>query len=164
LDAWEQANISLAMDWLRNRRSKGRVLNQGFLAELHRRMFSNTWRWAGNFRRTAKNIGIAPDQIPEAVVNLVTDTKYWIDHGTYPVDEIATRFHHRLVAIHPFPNGNGRHARLLTDLLLDLLGGSRFTWGSGNLNHDGDAKSRYLNALRAADGGSIAELVAFVRS
>lgn len=97
-------------------------------------------------------------------MNLAADTTYWIDHDTYPVDEIATRFHHRLVAIHPFPNGNGRHVRLLTDLLLDSLGARGFTWGSGNLNHDGDARSRYLNALRAADGGSITELVAFVRS
>jgi len=163
LNAWEQANITLAMDWLRTRRSVT-VLDEGFLCELHRRMFNNTWRWAGSFRRTEKNIGVTPHQIPEALRNLVADTTYWIDHGTYPADETASRFHHRLVSIHPFPNGNGRHARLMADLLLASLGADPFTWGSSNLNEEGTARSRYLQALREADKGSIADLVAFVRS
>ncbi len=163
LNAWEQANINLAMEWLRTRRGKT-VLDEDFLCELHRRMFNNTWRWAGSFRRTEKNIGVTPHQIPEALRNLVADTTHWIEHGTYPADEIASRFHHRLVSIHPFPNGNGRHARLMADLLLASLGADPFTWGSGDLNHEGTARSRYLHALREADKGSLADLLAFARS
>lgn len=164
LNAWEQVNINAAVDWLRGRRSKETVVSPAFLGELHRRMFGNTWRWAGSYRRTEKNIGVAPQQIPEALLNLEADTTYWIEHGTYSIDEIASRFHHRLVLIHPFPNGNGRHARLSTDLLLDSLGAPHFTWGSEDLNRDGGARSRYLHALREADKGKIAELVQFVRS
>lgn len=164
LDAWEQANISLAMDWLRRRRRTDDVLSESFLRELHRRMFSETWRWAGRFRHTEKSIGAAPYQVSEALLGLLADTKFWIQHGTWPVDEIAARFHHRLVSIHPFPNGNGRHARLTADLLLESLGEAPFTWGSADLNHEGDARSRYLRSLQAADNGRITELMAFARS
>lgn len=127
-------------------------------------MFGNTWRWAGTYRGTEKNIGVTPHQIPEALYNLAADTEYWIENSTYPVDEIAARFHHRLVSILPFPNGNGRHARLAADVLLESLDVERFTWGSDNLNRDGDARSRYLRALREADKGSIAVLLAFART
>ncbi len=164
LNAWEQANITLAMDWLRDRRNQESGQGPGFLNELHRRMFSNTWRWAGSFRHTEKSIGVTPHQIPGALLNLLADTNYWIEHGRYPVDEIASRFHHRLVSIHPFPNGNGRHARLAADILLESLGARRFTWGSGDLNRDGNARSNYLDALREADQGSMMELLAFARS
>ena len=69
----------------------------------------------------------------------------------WPADELAVRFHHRLVAIHPFPNGNGRHARLAADLLLELLGEPVFSWGSQNLNEDGASRAAYLDALQWAD-------------
>ena len=164
LNAWEQANITLAVDWLRDRRDQGSVFDPGFLNELHRRMFGNTWRWAGILRRKETTIGVAPHLIPEAVLNLVADTRHWIAKRTYPIDEIAARFHHRLVLIHPFPNGNGRHARLAADVLLESLGAQRFSWGSGDLNRDGNARSRYLHALREGDKGSIEALLAFVRT
>lgn len=164
LNAWEQANITLGLDWLRLRRTRPEVLDSAFLVELHRRMFDKTWRWAGSYRCTAKNIGVTPHQIPEALLNLLADTKFWIENKTYPVDEIAARFHHRLVSIHPFPNGNGRHARLATDLLLESLGARRFSWGSGDLNRDGGPRSAYIRALRRADEGTLDDLVEFARS
>lgn len=165
LNAWEQVNISQAVDWLGQRRREPlSVLNASFLFELHRRMFGETWRWAGRPRTTEKNIGVAPHQIAEALRNLLADTLYWIEHETFSTDEIATRFHHRLVAIHPFPNGNGRHARLAADVLLESLGAAPFTWGSADLDREGGARSRYLDALRQADKGSLTQLQAFVRS
>ena len=164
LNAWEQANISRAVTWLRGRRDRRSVLDARFLTELHRRMFDQTWRWAGHFRTTGRNLGVAPDAIAMDLTNLLADTQFWVDHHTYPVDEIAIRFHHRLVSIHPFPNGNGRHARLATDALLESLGRARFMWGSHEPGGRIDARSRYLRALRAADRGDVKDLLEFARS
>lgn len=163
LNEWEQANISAAMEWLHDRETEEAILEPAFLNELHRRMFGSTWTWAGRYRKTEKNIGVAPYQISEDLLNLLADVRYWIEHDTFPVDEIGARFHHRLVSIHPYPNGNGRHARLAADLLLESLGAKRFTWGSGNLDQQGELRSRYLHALKEADKGRIGELTAFCR-
>lgn len=164
LNAWEQVNIAKAVDWLRKRKSGESVLDLGFLRELHRQMFSDTWSWAGEFRRTLKNLGVSPESIAEETCKLLADARYWIDHDSYPLDETAVRFHHRLVAIHPFPNGNGRHARLMTDLLLQEIKASAFTWGSGSIDDRGAVRDRYIQALRSADAGDYAPLMAFVRS
>jgi Fic-DOC domain mobile mystery protein B len=164
LNSWEQANISLALEWLSDRREWGAILQIDFVRELHRRMFDNTWRWAGRFRDSLKNIGVAPHLIQEALLNLLGDATYQMGHRTYPIDETAARFHHRLVSIHPFPNGNGRHARLAADALVVSVGSPPLTWGSGDLTRDGTPRSAYLHALRSADNGDIAELVRFARS
>lgn len=164
LNAWEEVNIAKASDWLRRRQRGRSVLNMDFLRELHRQMFSDTWRWAGNFRWTLKNIGSPPEVILEQTHNLLADTRYWVEDHTYSLDEIAVRFHHRLVAIHPFPNGNGRHARLMTDALLEELDTLPFTWGSGSIDDQGAIRDRYIQALRSADSGDYAPLFAFVRS
>jgi Fic-DOC domain mobile mystery protein B len=164
LDAWEQVNIAEGRAWLRKRRANASVLTMKVVHELHRQMFSDTWRWAGRFRQTLKNIGAPPESITEHTQNLIADTRFWIQNHTYSPDEIACRFHHRLVAIHPFPNGNGRHARLLTEALLEEMQIAPFTWGSGSLDDKGDVRDRYIRALRAADMGDYAPLLAFVRS
>jgi Fic-DOC domain mobile mystery protein B len=127
-------------------------------------MFGRTWKWAGTYRPTEKNLGIAPARIAEEVRNLLENTRAQIAGKVAPIDGIAARFHHRLVWIHPFPNGNGRHARLLTDLLLAANGAAPFTWGRGDLEHAGETRERYLAALRAADARDLAPLLAFVRS
>jgi Fic-DOC domain mobile mystery protein B len=163
LNEWEQANIGRALAWLASGRKRD-VLNEGFVRELHRRMFDDTWRWAGRFRLTERNIGVAPEHIAPQLRDLLDDTRYWLQHGTYPVDEVAARFHHRLVAIHCFANGNGRHARLISDLLLASRGAEPFSWGRGDLMHAGDARDRYLAALRDADRGDLSQLMIFVRS
>ncbi len=160
---WEQANIGRALAWLASARKRD-VLDEGFVRELHRRMFSDTWRWAGSFRNTERNIGVAPEQIAPKLRNLLDDTRYWLQHGTYPLDETAARFHHRLVSIHCFANGNGRHARLLTDLLLRTNGALAFTWGRDDLVHAGEARDRYLASLRSADAGDCSALLRFARS
>lgn len=152
LNEWEQANILEAQDW---RGRPKQLLTRKYVTELHRRMFGNTWRWAGQFRRTLKNIGVPPEVLATELEKLLADVGYWVEHKTYPPDEIGVRFHHRLVAIHLFPNGNGRHAREITDRLLVHLGQPRLTWGAATLNVQGEARTRYLEALRAADRGEI---------
>jgi Fic-DOC domain mobile mystery protein B len=164
LNAWEQVNIAKGRAWLRRRRVNASVLTMHVVRELHRQMFSDTWRWAGRFRQTVKNIGVLPESIAEQMHNLIADTRFWIQNHSYAPDEIACRFHHRLVAIHPFPNGNGRHARLLTDALLEEMQVAPFTWGSGSIDDQGDVRDRYIRALHAADMGDYAPLLAFVRS
>ena len=129
------------------------------------RRCSDTWQWAGKFRKSGKNIGCDWTQIGVQLRQLFGNVSYWIEHDVYPLDEVATRFHHQLVWIHPFANGNGRHARLMADLLLRQLGGTNFSWGnSANLVAATEARKRYIDALRAADLGDYSELIAFVRS
>lgn len=140
------------------------VLDERFLDNLHQRMFRNVWRWAGAHRRSGKNVGVDAYRIPQELSQLIDDCRYWIEHGTYNQDEIAARFHHRLVWIHPYPNGNGRHARLSTDLLLVALGRERFSWGSRNLIDPGQTRENYIAALRAADLHDMQPLLEFVRS
>lgn len=164
LNDWEQENILRAVRWLKRLRSPD-VLSEGFCLALHARMFDLTWSWAGQFRRSDKNLGCDWTQVAVRLRNLFDNTRWWIDHGTYPPDEIAARFHRDLVWIHPFPNGNGRHARMMADALLRQLGQPAFSWGSGaNLVAGNDVRAHYLTALRTADLGDYQPLLAFVRS
>ncbi len=162
LNEAEQENIARAQDWALSRRRD--LLTEKFILDLHRRMLNDVWRWAGKFRRTERNIGIPFYEIPVALRHLLQDAKAWIEYNTYPPDETAVRFHHRLVQIHPFPNGNGRHSRLMADLLVMRLGGERFTWGSASLQQAGDVRRSYITALKAADAHDYALLLAFARS
>ncbi|CAH0498405.1 mobile mystery protein B [Novosphingobium sp. CECT 9465] len=150
LNEAEQIGIEEADRWAFGR--KRDVLDERFLKSLHKRMFGQVWRWAGQYRTTGRNIGVDAYRIGMDLHQLLDDVRYWIDHATYPADEIAVRFHHRLVAIHPFPNGNGRHARLAADLLAVQLTLPRFTWGRANLVEAKETRRAYVAALRAADG------------
>ena len=163
LNEMEQTNVAAGAAWAR-RQHRRDVLTVDFISELHRRMFNNVWAWAGKFRQTERNIGIDPAQISVQVHTALTDTRYWVDHQTCPPDEIAVRLHHRLVAIHPFPNGNGRAARLVADLLAARLGREPFTWGRASLINVSETRTRYVAALRAADDYDIRPLLAFARS
>jgi Fic-DOC domain mobile mystery protein B len=140
------------------------LLKADFALSLHKCMFGDVWRWAGTYRTTALDIGIDAYRIPVEIAALFDDVRYWVEHETYPPDEIAVRLHHRLVAIHPFPNGNGRHTRLMADLLIERLGGEPFSWGGGALADTGELRTRYIEALRAADTHDIGPLLAFARS
>lgn len=162
LNEAEQANILEAEDWAFSRSRD--VLSEKFLASLHKQMFGRVWKWAGQRRQSGKNIGVDIHQITIELRNLLDDTRYWVEHGTYEPDEIATQFHHRLVWIHMFPNGNGRHARLAADLLLTALDRPRFTWGRETLVDAGETRQAYVAALWAADHHDYGPLLAFVRS
>ena len=162
LNEAEQINIGQALRWTTTR--KRDVLDQNFLRQLHKRMFGDVWRWAGQYRTSARNIGVDAYRITMDVRQTIDDACYWIEHKTYPPDEIAVRFSHRLVAIHPFPNGNGRFSRLIGDLLAQQLGQESFTWGRANLVDAGETRARYIEALRAADNHDIKPLLLFARS
>jgi Fic-DOC domain mobile mystery protein B len=162
LNEAEQENIARAQDWALAR--KRDPLTEKFIQELHRRMLGDVWKWAGKFRRSERNLGIPFYDIPPAVRQLLAETNAWILYHSYPQDEIAVRFHHRLVQIHAFPNGNGRHARLTADLLVMRLGQDRFAWGRQNLRDAGAMRRRYIAALQTADRHEIGPLLAFARS
>ncbi len=163
LDHLEQANIQQGLDWLA--RKKGiDILSEQFIKELHLKLFGEVWCWAGKFRTTERNIGIDPLQISVQLRLLLDDVKFWIENKTYPPLEIAARFHHRLVFIHPFPNGNGRHARIMTDILLTrILDHEPVNWSGGyNSQKMSEQRSNYIDALKSADQNDIQPLIDYI--
>lgn len=162
LNEAEQANIMKARAWMLS--SRQRSLSTAFLNTLHEQMFCDVWAWAGVFRSTGKNIGVEAHLISTELRNLVEDCLTQIEFSAYEFDEIAARFHHRLVWIHAYPNGNGRHARLAADWLLMSQGYKQFSWGRSNILSAGEARTRYIKALRAADKHNYTPLLEFVRS
>ena len=161
LNEYEEANILEATEWLFGRR-RGDPLDDQFVHTVHRRMFNHTWQWAGEARRSDKNIGVRWFEIPVRLHEMLGDVRTQIEYKAYSPVEIAARYHHRLVSIHVFPNGNGRHARLMADLLLAQLEDHRFEWGRGSLASAGELRDRYIAALRAADGGDCRPLLEFL--
>jgi Fic-DOC domain mobile mystery protein B len=165
LNEWERENMLRGREWaVGDRTSPTDMVSDEYTRKLHKKMFDETWKWAGEYRHTEKNIGVPVHEIRERLMALFGDTRYWIENGTYSPDEIAVRFHHRLVFIHPFPNGNGRHARLIADVLVLKLDRPALTWGSADLVGEGASRKRYLEAIRAADNGDIQPLLSFARS
>jgi len=166
LNEWERQNILEAYGWALDKRNLNRTdpLTEAYVRQLHLRMFDQTWKWAGVYRTTEKNIGIPHYQIRESIVALLGDARYWLENRTFEPDETGVRFHHRLVSIHPFANGNGRHARLMADVLMQRQGRPLFTWGSAEIAKAGDFRRSYIDALRAADKNDIQPLIAFARS
>jgi Fic-DOC domain mobile mystery protein B len=163
LDELEAANIIQGQLWAFSQKRKT-IMTLPFLLKLHKNMFGEVWSWAGKYRRSQTNIGVEPFRIPSETGQLLEEVVFQLHSNTYTMDEIATRFHHKLVWIHPFTNGNGRHARLMTDLLLYTHGHSLFTWGRHNLNEQGSIRQEYINALKAADKNNFDPLMNFVRS
>jgi Fic-DOC domain mobile mystery protein B len=166
LDEFEQQNIEQAIEWTLKRSFKPRqILTESFVKEVHRRMYGDVWAWAGEYRKTEKNIGISKWKIAPQLKALLDDTIYWIENSVYAPDEIAVRFKHRIVSIHCFANGNGRHSRLMADIIASkIFKQPVFTWGAANLVRQGDARSEYLKAVKTADAGDVQLLIAFARS
>ena len=164
LDELEEQNILECRAWIRSARARPDPLDYVAVLTLHRRMFGSTWRWAGTLRTRETNIGVAPSRIATYLRQLLDNLRHRAPEDKGGIDAFAVEYHHRMVAIHPFANGNGRHARLAADLLLAANGAEPFSWGRATLGAVGLARDRYLEALRAADGGSYAKLSAFVRS
>lgn len=167
LNALERYNINAARVWAMRARVLRRedLLTDHFARELHRRMFAEVWRWAGKYRTTEKTLGWEWPRITEGVRIALADAAYWDQHQTYPVPEAAVRLHHRLVVIHPWSNGNGRHARLIADIWCAARDVPELTWGArADLLPAGGTRARYLAAMRAADGGDFAPLLAFAQS
>jgi Fic-DOC domain mobile mystery protein B len=171
LNAVEQENIARAMVWASASPRLGSLaslLTEESMKTLHKRMFGDVWKWAGSYRQHDTNMGAHWPYISTRVRELLADVLAQTADAEslpWPPDELAVRFHHRLVVIHPFSNGNGRHARLAADLLVRTLDGPTFTWGSENLSGPGEARRAYLGALRTADSLlDYAPLVEFARS
>ena len=164
LNEWERQNILLGREWaLADRTGPADLISDWYIRKLHTKMFAETWKWAGKYRRTEKTIGVPFCEINDRLAALFGDVRCWMANSTYSVDETAVRFHHRLVFIHPFPNGNGRHARLIAGVLAIKLGRADFTWGAGNLFKRGEARKKYLEAIQAADNGELEPLLLFAR-
>jgi len=171
LNLVEQANIAAGRRWAARARAASTVegiLDDGFVRQLHRQMYSQVWRWAGQYRTSERNIGIDPARIAVALRDLVANARYWVapDAGWITSELACLRVHHQFVAIHPFPNGNGRHARLFADVLANRLGLSAFSWGAADLNGAGPDRGAYLAALRRADRDpdDLDDLLKFARS
>lgn len=168
LDEVEQRNIEEAMRWTIERRKKFKtdeILTEAFVCKLHKKMLSGVWKWAGSFRNSDKNIGVDKFQIGIELRMLLDDCKYWIENNTYSPDEVAVRFKHRLVSIHCFANGNGRHSRLIADVIIEkIYGADVFSWGGKSLIKPGELRANYLIALRLADKGVYDMLIKFARS
>ena len=165
LDELEQANIEQGLAWISRRRG-GSIFDDAFIRTLHKKLFGDVWTWAGAYRLTEKNIGIDPFQISVQLRVLLGDARYQAEHTVFPPLEAAARFHHRMVQIHPFPNGNGRHARIAADILLEeVYHHPPVEWASGyDLQADNERRNAYIAALRAADSGDLSLLLAFVRA
>lgn len=171
LDEFEQQNIEQAILWSISRNFKSELIfTDKFIRNVHKRMYGNVWKWAGNFRKTNKNLGINHWQIATSLKYLLDDTKYWIENSTYSPDEIAIRFKHRIVEIHCFPNGNGRHSRLMADIIIEkIFNRPVFSWGANqnlnnNLSGDSELRSKYLKAVKTADQNNYTLLLDFARS
>jgi Fic-DOC domain mobile mystery protein B len=166
LDEFEQQNIEEALQWTLTRSFKTEiVLTEKFICNLHKRMYGSVWSWAGKFRKADKNLGIEKWQIPTALKTLCDDSLFWVNNKTYSPEEIAIRFKHRLVSIHCFSNGNGRHSRLMADIIIHKIYDLQmFSWGTGDLAHQSDTRSIYLKAVKAADHDVFQPLIQFARS
>ena len=165
LDEFEQLNIEKAIEWIMNNRFvKEQILTESFIKLVHKKMFGEVWEWAGLFRKTEKNIGISWVKIGVELKMLLDDTIYWIENETYLPDEVAIRFKHRLVSIHCFPNGNGRHSRVLADIIIESIFGEEvFSWGRSNLINSDNLRKDYINSLKEADNGFNNSLILFSR-
>jgi Fic-DOC domain mobile mystery protein B len=166
LDEFEQQNIEDAIQWSLTRKFKSeQILSETFILALHKRMYKNVWRWAGEYRKTNKNIGVDKLEIPVALRSLIDDASYWLENNVYEPDEFALRFKHRLVSIHCFPNGNGRHSRMIADIIIEKIYQLPvFSWGSKSLADENDSRKKYLIAIRKADKGDLELLLKFARA
>lgn len=166
LDEFEQLNIEKSHEWILSKTfTFEKVLTEEFVKELHSKMYSTIWKWAGDFRTTEKSIGCDPVLIGVELKNLIDDTKFWIDNQIFSDDEISVRFSHRIVKIHCFSNGNGRHSRMIANLLIEkCFHKLSFSWGDHNLTQHGEARESYLKALREADENNYTKLIDFARS
>ena len=166
LDEFEQLNIEKAVEWTIHTKFKlEKILTEKFVRDLHQRMYGDVWKWAGEFRKTEKNIGILWTQIGIELKNLLDHTKYWIENKTFPPEEIAIRFKHRIVSIHCFPNGNGRHSRMMADIIMEsIFGNEIFSWHQSNMVKANETRNQYIKALREADNGNFKELIEFAKN
>lgn len=166
LDEFEQLNIEKAVEWTIHSNFKAEnILTEKFIKNLHKRMYSDVWKWAGEFRKTDKNLGISWTKIGIELKTLIDDSSYWIENNTFSPEEIAIRFKHRIVSIHCFPNGNGRHSRLMADIIMESIFEQEiFSWHQSNMVKANETRKKYIDALKQADNGNIRPLIQFAKN
>ena len=166
LDEFEQLNIEKAVEWIiQNNFKAEKILTEKFIKSVHKKMLGDVWKWAGEFRKTDKNIGVTWTQINIELKKLIDDTIFWIENNTFPAEEIAIRFKHKLVSIHCFSNGNGRHSRIMADIIIESIFNEKvFSWHQSNMVKANHVRAKYINALRKADKGDIKPLIEFAKS
>lgn len=166
LDEFEQLNIEKAVEWTIHANLKSeKILTEKFIKDLHKRMYGDVWKWVGEFRKSEKNIGVKWTQIGVELKTLLDDAKYWIENDTFTPEEIAIRFKHQIVSIHCFPNGNGRHSRMVADIMMEsIFGKAVFTWHRSNMVKTDKIRKAYIDALRKADKGNIKPLIEFAKN
>jgi len=167
LNEVERAQILEARMWAMGTRTLKRedLVTDIFGRELHRRMFKGVWKWAGHYRKTERNLGWDVHRLTEGIYHAFADARAWLQYDTYPLHETAIRLHHQLVQVQPWPNGNGRHARLMADVLIQSRGGTELTWGAGaNLITPGEVRAQYIAAIRKADAADFGPLLIFAHS
>ncbi|MHB0754655.1 mobile mystery protein B [Polaribacter sp. M15] len=166
LNEFEQLNIEKAVEWIiKTNLNPENILTEKFIKNLHKKMYADVWKWAGKFRRTDKNIGTKWTSIAIELKNLFDDTNFWIENKTYSPDEIAIRFKHRIVSIHCFPNGNGRHSRLMADIIMESIFAQEiFSWHKSNMVKADETRKKYISALKTADNGDIMPLLSFAKN
>ena len=166
LDQFEQLNIEKAVEWtMRTRLKPDKILTEKFMKDLHKKMYGDVWKWAGEFRTSEKNIGIKWPLIGVELKKLLDDANYWIENETNIPEEIAIRFKHRLVSIHCFPNGNGRHSRMIADIIMEsIFKENVFSWHQSNMTKPNDTRKEYISALKKADNGEITPLIEFAKN
>tara|TARA_R110000868_G_scaffold215843_7_gene465973 strand:- start:556 stop:1152 length:597 start_codon:yes stop_codon:yes gene_type:complete len=166
LDEFEQLNIEKAVEWtIHTKLNTENILTEKFIKDLHKKMYGDLWKWAGEFRKTEKNIGIPWTRIGIELKSLLENTKYWIDNKIFSPEEIAIRFKHRLVSIHCFPNGNGRHSRMMADIIMESIFDIEiFSWHQSNMVKANEIRKKYINALREADNGNVIPLIEFAKN
>ena len=166
LDEFEQLNIEKAIEWsISSKFVEKIILTEGFVKTLHKQMFSEVWSWAGQFRKSNKNIGVDWTIIGIELKKLLDDAEFWIKNSSYNPDEIAIRFKHRLVKIHCFPNGNGRHSRMMADIIIESIFEKEvFDWRYSSMVRADATREEYISAIKKADGGNIEPLLDFARN
>lgn len=166
LNQFEQLNIEKAVEWsILTKFKTEKILTEQFVKDVHKKMYGDVWSWAGKFRKSDKNIGIHWTQISIELKNLLDDTKYWINNKTFTDEEIAIRFKHKIVSIHCFPNGNGRHSRLMADIIMEsIFKKEAFSWNRSNMVKTDETRKKYISALKIADNGDIIPLIEFAKS
>ncbi|MCF6180497.1 mobile mystery protein B [Lutibacter sp.] len=166
LDEFEQLNIEKAIHWTIGKKIKPEQLfSEKFIKDLHKKMYGDVWKWAGEFRTSEKNIGVKSYLIATQLKQLLDDASFWVKNNTYNAEELAIRFKHRLVSIHCFANGNGRHSRLMADLIMEKIYHKNFfSWGGTNLVKATKTRENYIKAIKKADKQDISQLIAFAKS
>jgi Fic family protein len=119
-DHLEAVDHYAAVLWMRESAASATPVDETTVRELHRRIVARSQPEIGGIystlpRRIAGSPVVFPN--PLKIPHLMKEYGEWLGKAG-PAPAATFDAHYRLVAIHPFADGNGRTARLLMNLLL----------------------------------------------